>query len=462
MSLDKITSLISIKAREFISTKDGNVAVIFALSFIPLLAFAGVAIDYGRANATKGAMQGALDATAVSLAKEAAGVTNTQLQADAQKNFFARFDPEKAKYGLHNIAVTAEYANNKNRSLVVTALASVPTTFLRVVGYDQITVNSSSTVKWSTSQLRVALVLANDASMVQSGKMTELKKAAKKLLTEFKDAASGSDDILVSTIPYAKDVNVGTPNPSADWLDWHEWDANNGTCTGGAHDGGNSEYGSSRTSRDNTEESCGGIWKPENHNVWKGCVEDRGDATGPDANDDDTNADTPDTGDSGTLYDAEQEAACPQEATGLSDDWNALDTEIDKMSAAGETNEPLGLQMGWMSFDGEGPFTAPAEQSGYTYKRAVVLVADHANSDDRWHMSESEIDARESMICNNIKAAGDNIYTIQISTDGTPASPTLQECASDANKFFYLTSADKIGSAFDKVESDLEEFYIAK
>lgn len=463
MSLHEHASLILRKTRKFVSAQHGNVAVIFALSIIPLLAAVGVAIDYSRANATKTAMQEALDATAISLAHEAANDTNTQLKTNAQKYFLARFNPEKAKYGATSIAVTAKFNASGSKSLVATASANVPTTFLKIIGYDKIAVGSSSTVKWSEARLRVALVLDNDASMAQSGKMIALKKAAKKLLRELEDdATNNDDDIYVSIIPFAKDVNVGASNVSASWIDWKEWDAKNGTCTGGHHDDKSREYGSSHGSMESTEDTCTGTWKPENHRTWRGCVEDRGDETGPDAENDDTNVNTPDARDAATLYEAEKEFACPQEAMGLSDDWRALETEIDKMSSAGETNQPIGLQMGWMSLAGEGPFTAPTKQPGYTYKQIIILVADHPNSEDRWYKSESEIDARESMTCDNIEAAEDTIYTVQISTDGTSTSPTLQKCASDSSKFFYLTSTNEIDSTFDQIGSDLKKFYIAK
>ena len=60
------------------------------------------------------------------------------------------------------------------------------------------------------------------------------------------------------------------------------------------------------------------------------------------------------------------------------------------------------------------------------------------NNTDRWYTTQAQVDARQTLTCSNIKAAGITLYTVQISTDGTPVSPLLQQCASDSTKFFYL------------------------
>ena len=61
--------------------------------------------------------------------------------------------------------------------------------------------------------------------------MTNLKTAAHNLLTTLKNAAKTPGDIKVSIVPFATDVNVGTGNVNASWIDWTDWDAANGTCS---------------------------------------------------------------------------------------------------------------------------------------------------------------------------------------------------------------------------------------
>ena len=82
------------------------------------------------------------------------------------------------------------------------------------------------------------------------------------------------------------------------------------------------------------------------------------------------------------------------------------------------------------------------------------------------------IDARQTLLCNNIKAQVYpktnkpmyTIYTIQVDTS-IPADPTssvLQNCASNPDKFFMLTSSTQIISAFNTIGTQLSRLRVAK
>src|SRR3569832_1748219 len=55
--------------KAFARSQRGNVAITFAIATIPLIGFVGATVDYSRANSLKVALQGALDATALMVAK---------------------------------------------------------------------------------------------------------------------------------------------------------------------------------------------------------------------------------------------------------------------------------------------------------------------------------------------------------------------------------------------------------
>ena len=61
-----------------------------------------------------------------------------------------------------------------------------------------------------------------------------------------------------------------------------------------------------------------------------------------------------------SLYAAEQYGSCPKAVKGLTYEWDNMKTLVDSMSPAGNTNQAIGLQVGWMSLVGGGPFTVPA------------------------------------------------------------------------------------------------------
>ncbi len=439
--------------RAFARAREGNVAVIFAIALVPVVAAAGAAVDYSRANSVKADLQAALDSTALMLSKEAASDTTNQLQTNALAYFTANFN----RPGTNNVAVSAIYGNTGGSSVVVNGSVSVPTSFMGIFGYNSVTVSSSSTAQWGTARLRVALVLDNTGSMSSSGKMDALKTATKSLLSQLKSAVTTDGDVYVSIVPFVKDVNLGKGNYASDWIDWTEWDANNGSCSGFKNYNG---HGSP-----NDQSTCvaySGTWHVDNHNSWNGCVVDRGDSSGPNTGDYDTNVVAPSTTITATLYAAEQYSSCPKAAMGLSYDWNGMNALVNSMQPSGNTNQAIGLQVGWMSLVGGGPFTAPAMEPDYTYQQVIILLTDGLNTQDRWYSNQSKIDARQEITCSNAKAAGITLYTIQVNTGHDPTSTLLQSCASSSDKFFLLTSADQIVTAFNAIGTNLSKLRVAK
>ncbi len=197
----------------------GDVAIIFALALIPILAFVGAAVDYSRANAMRADLQAALDSTALMVSKNAATQTGSALQTSAQNYFNALFNNTQAQ----NLQFTASYSSSGGSSVAVNASADMPTTFMAILGFKTLTVTGSSTAKWGSVRLRVALVLDNTGSMADDGKMAALQTATKNLLTQLQTAATTNGDVYVSIIPVAKDVNVGAANYATSWENWIDW-----------------------------------------------------------------------------------------------------------------------------------------------------------------------------------------------------------------------------------------------
>ena len=214
------------------------------------------------------------------------------------------------KPDVKNINVNVTYTNTNGSNLVVTATATLPTTFVSVLGYNQFDLAATSTAKWGMTRLRVALVLDNTGSMSQSGKITALKTATNSLLTQIQKAVVNDGDAYVSIVPFVNAVNLGSANSAASWIDWTDWNAVNGKCS-------NTQYKS--------QSACVAahkVWTPANHNTWNGCVTDRGlpITTGPDlpsAGNYDENVNPPVAGNLATQYPAYQAPSCPQAAMGL-------------------------------------------------------------------------------------------------------------------------------------------------
>ena len=448
MAMNSLFHRLRKELQRFRSAQGGNIAVTFTLTLIPIMGFVGGAVDYSRANSDKAAMQAAVDSTALMLSKTASTLTTAQMATNATNYFNALFN----RTDVTGIVITPTYTTSGGAQLVVTGTGTVPTTFMKAMGFSSLNINVSSTVKWGNSRLRVALVLDNTGSMADSGKIGALQTATKNLLTQLQSAAAQNGDVYVSIVPFVKDVNVGSVNYSQTWVDWTDWNNNNGSCS-------NWNY--------STKSSCtsaGKTWTTDNHNTWNGCVVDRGGSNAPDPGNYDTNVSPVVVGTTATMYSAEQYAYCPAAAVmALSYNWSAMTTLVNNMSPNGNTNQGIGLQLGWMSLVGGGPFpTPPVMDPNYKYSQVIILLTDGLNTQDRWYTSESSIDTRQAMTCTNVKAAGFTLYTIQVNTGGDPTSSLLQNCASDSSKFFLLTSSNSIVTTFQQIGTALSNLRVAK
>jgi hypothetical protein len=282
-------------------------------------------------------------------------------------------------------------------------------------------------------------VLDNTGSMSSAGKMTALKTATHNLLGQLKSAAHQPEDVYVSIIPFSKDVNFGPDNYNQSWLRWDLWDPLNGTCS------------DNRYSKQSSCVSHGKIWTPAPHNTWNGCVTDR------DQNFDTTN-DAPVAG--ATLYPAEQYNSCSVPLMQLTNDWTALNAKVDAMLPVGNTNQAIGLQVGWQSLTAA-PFTIPPVDPDHKYQTVIILLTDCLNTEDRWYTSQTSIDNRQKKTCDNVKAAGITLYTVQVNTGGDATSTLLQDCASDPGKFFLLTSAVQIVTTFGQIGTALQNLRLS-
>ncbi len=417
--------------------RKGGVAPMLALAIIPLIGGIGAAVDYSRANLVRTAMQSALDSSALMLSKDAQTLSGAELAAKATSYFNAMFQRPEAS----NVQVTQEFSSpvQGNFNLKVNGSATVNTMFWRLLGQEQINITASGEVTWGIKKLNLALALDNTGSMSSANKMTELKAAAHNLLTTLKKAEKTPGDIKVSIIPFAVDVNVGTSNVNADWIDWSDWEANNGTC--------------SRSSYSSSQSNCtshNGVWTPKAHSFWNGCVMDR------DQNNDVMNTATA-AGSPAVKYRAHQASACPTAMMPLSYDWTALNSKIDAMTPTGNTNVTIGLQVGWQTLSPVAPFNAPA--AAPDLDKVLIVLTDGTNTQNRWTSSSTSIDARTQKACDNAKADNIRIYTVRV-IDGN--ATLLKACASKPEMYYEVQQSSQLNSVFASIAQNLANLRIAK
>ena len=407
----------------------GNVAITFALAVIPVFGGVGVALDYTRANSARTAMQAALDATALMLAKElgTTSLSNTQISTKANTYFAAQFHRPEAL----NVQVTSSFDTTTQR-VTVRGSATLNTTVAAVLGIRQIPISSTSEViAGLNKKVEIALVLDNTGSMATSGKIDALKSASHQFLTDLQKLSKNAGDIKVAIIPFDYQVKPGTGLASKPWMDWSFIDSSGG--------GGDDSWDGKR---DNTKQA--------NYSNWKGCVTDR--AQPYDAQD------TTPGSDPATWYPAVN-CTLPTMLP-LTYDWTALHAKVDEMAPAGKTNLTIGLVWGWHALTPNDPLTEAAAPSNQILKYLVFLT-DGLNTQNRWTTTPADIDARTQAVCSNIKASPAQIrlYTIRV-IEGNET--LLRACASDPTQYYNVTMASQLSGVFNAIFKELTQIRIAR
>src|SRR5271168_3997920 len=148
----------------FRNDRRANVAVIFAIACVPLISAIGCALDYSEATRIKAKMQSAADAAAVAaISQNSAGWLASTAQTSNGPVTVAETDAVNvfngnvtAQSSLYNGLVVTATVTKTGPSLasIVSFSANVPVTFMKVVGWSQLTVTGSSS---ATSSLPLYL-----------------------------------------------------------------------------------------------------------------------------------------------------------------------------------------------------------------------------------------------------------------------------------------------------------------
>ncbi len=209
--------------RQFLSgsrSRAGNVAVIFGIAIVPIIGAVGAAVDYSTANSNRTSMQKALDSTALALAK-LMPLSQAELNTKGWQLFSASIGHVNVNLPQANLVITTPTVGK----IHLEATGHYTPQISGVIGIQTFPIRTRTEVQWGMKKLELALVLDVTGSMAEQNRMVELKKATKSLLTTLKNAAKQPDDVKISLIPFAGQVNINKNNVNASWLDWSEWEA---------------------------------------------------------------------------------------------------------------------------------------------------------------------------------------------------------------------------------------------
>ncbi len=188
----------------FFKNRSGNISLIAGLLLVPVLLIAGAGIDYMRIVSAKSKLQSALDGAALAAASlsnnQDPNIVVTEYVRSNLKN-----DPELAS--LVTVTTTPASNNSSNqRTIGVTAQADLPTHFLKLAGFDTLSVSVTSQSHQSATSIEISLAVDISSSM-GGAKLQALKDAANSFVDEIFD--DGGTRISVNLIPFGGSVNLG-------------------------------------------------------------------------------------------------------------------------------------------------------------------------------------------------------------------------------------------------------------
>ncbi len=499
--------------RQFRDDKRGVLAIVFGMTFPVIIAAMGLGYDLAQGYMVRSRLTHALDAAGLAVA----GSTGTTAQLESRFNAFMR-----ANYSDEEIGSLKDLHFVKSgNDITVEGTVSVDTSFMKWFGKNHLDVYAVTKIHREIQGVEVALVLDNTGSMAGT-KLANLKTASKTLINLLEEAAEGSVDeeaVKIGIVPYTMTVNVGSTYSNATWLDKAGTSAAAKTLFNGA-----------TVNRMSLFTSLG--------RSWGGCVEQRAspyDVT--EAPPTTTNVNTlympyfavdePDSsnstyggpyynnyradnttstnwltrqsmttkyngaptrsGTNGMGYQYGPNAGCEiQPIMRLTQDYNALRSRINSMTAVGDTIILTGLMWGWHLLSPSAPFYDGVAYNSTRYKKIMILMTDGQNSNvvasnsnqsyysgigyiwqnrigttsNNATTRRNVLDAKLATACTNAKNAGITIYTVRLETPGD--ATIMRNCATSADMFYDVDDSDDLEDAFEEIANSIQNLRITE
>jgi hypothetical protein len=127
------------------------------------------------------------------------------------------------------------------------------------------------------------------------------------------------------------------------------------------------------------------------------------------------------------------------------------------MTPSGNTNITIGLAWGMAVLSSQDPYTEGAAPGTKDLSRAIVLMTDGANTENRWTTSATSIDARTQLACQAAKDGGIKVYVVRL-VEGN--STLLKSCASSEETYYDVDVSDLV-PAFKAIGEQLSQLHLS-
>ena len=457
-------------ARRTIGDKAGSTAVMFAVALVPMAMAIGAAVDYGSALQMRTLLTSSLDSATLSVAiGQASGALPTPTGTAAQVRTALSSEVQHALDGRlasmsSRVTTTATADTDATGAITSHATMRVNTQFMKMFGINTVTMNADSKVMVPAGPVEVAMVLDTTGSMA-GAKIAGLQSAANNLASTLFSMPNASANLKVAVVPFTYYVNIGLSNRNASWLsgssdysvpqsgcyDTYPYAVYSNpvtvpaTCTndGIPYDCSWTNY---QTVNLGAPVNVCSSWT--NYYTWNGCVGSRN-----------YPADLTDTADSGNPVPALLNYSCSTPLLRLTNSLSTVQTQINSLTAGGETYIATGLLWGWRTLSPNTPFADGASYTSRTRKYMVVMT-DGANTHSPNYPDHEGTDVAlandlTAQTCAAIKAKGITIYTVAFTVTDPTIKSILQACATSTSGYFDSASVADLQAAFSAIGNSI-------
>lgn len=197
--------------RNFKRNEAGNVAMIAALTIIPIVAIAGFAVDFQVTTTQKARVQQAVDSAVLAATKSQQDGKDQAYTTKEANDYFAGILNQSNNSGLTCTPITLVYIED-TEEMEGTVSCSQKTTLSQVAGFQKLDFKVSSAATYGIGKLEIAFVFDVSGSMGSYSRMDNLKVAAREAvdtLLPLEGYSGDPEDVRLAMVSYDTMVNAG-------------------------------------------------------------------------------------------------------------------------------------------------------------------------------------------------------------------------------------------------------------
>ncbi len=456
-------------AKAIIYDNSGSVLPLVGIAMLVLVGATGAAIDSERAQQVQAKLSSSLDAAGLAAG---ATISTNNVATEVEKYMHTNFDGYLGAT-LTNITATVD---NSNSVITLSATANVPTTLMRALGKNSITVQASAEIIRASKGLELVMVLDNTGSMSGS-KLRSLKSAATDMVNILYGNKDKVDNLWIGLVPFSQAVNIGSNHSSWTTADNFDW----GTTSWSGCVDAREVNGLDVTDDPPSVATFPKYYWPchKRYNAWFGTNRGR------------NNCKT-----SGTIRYRSRlgmyrgpNKYCPQPVTPLTASKNTIINAINSMRAVGYTHINLGAAWGWRMLSprwrglwgGEmNRNNLPLDYNTNNMNKAVIIMTDGDNTmssrshtaywyltdgklgTTRYRTATAELDKRLLQVCTMMKNKNIIVYTISFGSISSSSRNMMRSCASQPDYYFHSPNSTTLRAAFRAIGDSLANLRVSK